>query len=178
MFEMILFVRFNVCSWQLLLLMASAKCCAPMCEMLLYERFNVRSWQLLLLMASAKYFAPSSVNWFPPRSNQLSWDLLHFNNLQISKQPNGPKLLKAKSKCEICWTFLITVTTEAQSTGVSWQSLKFTKLKLICCSFLWTISSISLLSLMHLNNVTAKCFLSLVGQQVTFLGSISHVHSS
>ena len=91
-FEMLFSVRFNVCSWQLLL-MASAKCCASMCEMLFALRFNVCSWQLLLLMASDKYFAASSVNWFLVRFNQLSWDSLHFNNLQISKQPNRPMLL-------------------------------------------------------------------------------------
>ena len=174
--EMLFSERFNVRSWQLLL-MALAKCCAPMSEMLFSERSNVRSWQLLLLKASAKYFAVSSVNWLCLRFNQLSWDSLHFNNLQISKQPNGPTLLWLKSKCEICWTFLITFTNEEQSTAVRWPRIKFTKLKLICWSFLWTIDSILSLSLQHLKNVTAKSRSSSVGQQVTILSSFS-VHSS
>ena len=125
----------------------------------------MRSWQLLLLMASVKYFAASSVTWLFLRFNQLSWDSLHLNNLQTSKQWNGSMLLWFKSKCEICWTFLITFTNGEQSTAVRWHELKFTKLKLICWSFLWAISSISLLSLIHLNNVTAKSRLSSVGQE-------------
>ena len=53
--------RFNVRSWHLLL-MALAKCCAPMSEMLFLMRFNVRSWQLL--MASLSQVLCSSVCYF------------------------------------------------------------------------------------------------------------------
>ena len=155
--------------------MASANCCAPMSEILLSERFNVCRWQLL--MASAKFFAASSVNWFLVRFNQLSWDSLHFNNLQSSKQPNGPMLLKLKSKCEICWT-LITFTNEEQSTAVRWQRIKFTQLKFICWSFLCASDFILLFSFKHLINVTANSRSSSVGQQVTFLFSSFSVHCS
>ena len=139
MCEMLFSVRFNVRSWQLLLLMASAKCCAPMSEMLFSERFNVCSWQLLLLMASAKCCAASSVNWFLVRFNQLSWDSLHFNNLQISKQPNRPMLLYLKSKCEICWTLLHLLKRAINSCEVTINKIypiKFHMLKFSLCFLL------------------------------------------
>ena len=178
MCEILFRERFNVCSWQLLLLMASAKCCAPMSEILFCERFNVCSWQLLLLlMALAKYFAASSVNWFHVRFNQLSWDSLHFNNFKISRQPNRPMSLPLKFKRQIC-CILITFTNEEQSTAVRWQRIKFTQLKFICWSFLRASDFILLFSFKHLINVTANSRSSLVGQQVTFLCSSFSVHCS
>ena len=50
-------------------------------------------------------------------------------------------------------------------------------MKLICWSFLWTIDSILLLSLLHLKSVTAKSCSFSVGQQVIILCSFS-VHCS
>ena len=65
--------RSNVHSWQLLLVMASAKFCAPLSAILLFQRFNVRSWQLLFLMASAKCCAPMSEVSLCKRFNVCSW---------------------------------------------------------------------------------------------------------
>ena len=55
---------------------------------------------------------------------------------------------------------------------VLWSVVQHEQTKSCCCTFLWTIDSILLLSLIHLISVIAKFRLSrYVGQLVSFLGS-------
>ena len=86
-------------------------------------------------------------------------------------------LLVPKSKCEIFWK-LITFTNEEQSTAVRRPAIKFTQLKLIFLSFLCASWFILLFSFIHLINVTAISFSSLVGQQVTILFFSLSIHCS
>ena len=71
--------RFTVRSWQWLLLMAWAKCCAPLSVILLALKSYMCSWQLLSLMASAKCYAPLSLMLLFERSNVCSWLILLMN---------------------------------------------------------------------------------------------------